>query len=119
MEKPIVQYFFVNTELGMSKGKMCSQVAHASQMVTEEIIRSAYESNKPPEYYTTYMKWKKGCAKIVLKATTEQLKELMKMDHCVAIIDSGKTQIEPGSLTCIAFYPSSMLGDLFKGYKLL
>ena len=119
MDKPIVMYFVMNSDLNMSKGKCCSQIAHATQEITERIIRSCYESKKPPEYYLTYMKWKMGSAKIVLKAPEEKLKELMKLDHCIAIRDAGRTQVNSGSLTCIGFYPSTELGDVLKDLKLL
>jgi len=119
MNKPIVMYLIINSNLNMSKGKIASQVAHCTGEITERIIRSAYESNKPPDYYSTYMKWKNGCAKIVLKAPEEKLKELMKLDHCIPIFDAGKTQIEAGSLTCIGFYPSTELGEILKDLKLL
>lgn len=119
MDKPIIMYFVINSDLNMSKGKCCSQVAHVTQEITERIIRSAYDSTKLPEYYQTYMKWKNGSAKIVLKAPEEKLKELMKLDHCVAIHDAGRTQVESGSLTCIGFYPSTELGGVLKDLKLL
>jgi len=120
MEKPIVQYLIINSSLNMQKGKIASQIAHASQCITEKIIISAYESKKPPDYYLTYMKWKMhGSAKIVLKASGEKLKELMKLDHCISVYDAGKTQVEAGSLTCIGFYPSTELGEILKDLKLL
>ena len=120
MSKQIVQYFIINSDLTMTKGKCCSQVAHASQEITEKIMRNAYESRSAPKEYSTYMKWKStGCAKIVLKASEEQLRQLMKRDDCIAIIDAGRTQVDHGSLTCIGFYPGSDLSDLFKDYKLL
>ncbi|ARF11981.1 peptidyl-tRNA hydrolase [Klosneuvirus KNV1] len=120
MEKPIVQYLIVNSDLNMGKGKIASQIGHCVNEITERIIISAYESKKPPEYYSTYMKWKMhGSAKIVLKASGEKLQELMKLDHCIPVYDAGKTQIEAGSLTCIGFYPSSEIGVLLKDLKLL
>ena len=36
--KKIVMYIFVNKDLDMTKGKTCSQVAHVTQLIVEEII---------------------------------------------------------------------------------
>lgn len=115
----IVMYIFVNNDLGMTKGKTCSQVGHIVQLICEEIIRSGYEKYPPPEAYIRYMKWKQNCVKIVLKATMEQLNELKKLDEARYIIDSGKTQIAPNSLTVVGFFPSSKMKDIAKNYKLL
>lgn len=113
-------YIFVNSDLKMGKGKIAAQVGHVVQHISEEIIRSAYEQRRPPEYYFTYMKWKQsGNAKIVLKTTQEQLKVLMEMPEARHVIDAGRTQIEPNSLTVVGFYPSTTLEETVKDYKLL
>lgn len=116
-DKPVM-YIFVNNDLSMGKGKIASQVGHAVQAITEEIIRKGYEKNPPPECYFTYMKWKRHCAKIVLKASTEQLKELAKHMEARSIIDDGQTQVDPGSLTVVGFFPSANR-DVAIGYSLL
>ena len=103
----------------MKKGKCASQVGHCVGEITERILCKFFESRTTPQEYITYKKWKKNCIKIVLKNSEKILRELMKRDNCVAIIDSGETQVDPNSLTCIGFYPSSELGELFKDYKLL
>jgi PTH2 family peptidyl-tRNA hydrolase len=119
MEKPIVQYYIINNDLHMGKGKIASQIAHAAQSITEILIRKAYESRTLSKEYLTYTKWKENCKKIILKAPESELRKLMIRSDCISIIDSGGTQVPPQSLTCIGFYPSSELGDLFKDYKLL
>jgi len=103
----------------MSKGKIASQVGHVVQLITEEIIRSAYEQHPVPASYFSYMKWKTNCKKIVLKATTEQLKILMQQKEARHIIDNGKTQVPSNSLAVVGFYPSSTLSELVSDYKLL
>lgn len=117
--KKITMYIFVNKDLNMGKGKICSQVAHVTQLIVEEIIRKGYEMHPPPKEYITYMKWRPNCTKIVLKATEQQLKELMKLKESRYIIDAGKTQIQPNSLTVVGFFPSSEMEDMVKSYKLL
>ena len=119
MNNPI-QYFVLNGTLKMTKGKLCSQVAHATTVVIEDILQFYYESKIATKEYNTYLKWKQeGCAKIVLVGTTTQLKELSKLPNAFPIYDAGKTQVDTGSLTCVGFYPSSNMKDVLEGYKLL
>jgi peptidyl-tRNA hydrolase len=115
----IVMYIVVNADLDMGKGKIASQVGHVVQLITEEIIRTGYESRPLPESYLTYMKWRTNCTKIVLKATESQMNELMKMKEARYIIDDGQTQVKPNSLTVLGFFPSAKLGDVVKDFKLL
>lgn len=116
----ITMYLFVNNDLGMRGGKLCSQVGHVVQLITEDIIRSAYETPKVPDSYFIYMKWKAaGHKKIVLKATEQQLRELMKEEDAYHVIDHGRTQIPENSLTVVGFKPSDKLAEKFKDYKLL
>ena len=119
----MVMYILINTDLEMDKGKIASQTAHVAQVITEEIIRSVYETRPVPDYYFRYYKWKNGGpigTKIVLKATESQLLELIKMDESRYIIDNGPTtQVKSGSLTCVGFFPTDKLTDTFKDYKLL
>lgn len=116
-------YIFVNSDLKMEKGKIASQVGHVVQFITEEIIRMGYEtSGGPPDAYLRYMRWKAfGHAKIVLKATQEQLELLLKCPETHHIIDAGKTQIAPDSLTVVGFFPKlkSEMFDIVSKYKLL
>jgi len=114
-----VMYIFVNNDLKMSGGKIASQVGHAVQAITEEIIRMGYERMPPPVQYFTYMKWKHNCAKIVLRGTNEQLLELAKHPEARHIIDEGQTtQVASGSLTAVGFFPSTDR-SIAEGYRLL
>lgn len=115
----IVMYIFVNKDLNMTKGKTCSQVAHLTQTIVEEIIRTGYETYPVPESYFTYMKWRTNCTKIILGASEEQLKEIIKWPESRYIIDDGQTQVNPGSLTCVGFPPNSKMKEIVKDYKLL
>lgn len=115
----LVMYIFVNKDLKMSSGKMCSQVGHVVQLIVEDIIRNAYEVYPVSENYINYEKWKKNCTKIVLKATEEQLIELIKLKNSKYVIDDGQTQVKPNSLTCVGFVPCSNMKNIAKKYKLL
>lgn len=113
----IKQYFFVNKDLNMTPGKVASQVGHASQFITEEIIRSGYEKRPPPESYFTYMIWKKNCIKIILSATAEQLIELQKMSEARSVVDNGQTEVPNNSLTVVGFFPGAKIEGI-ENYKL-
>ena len=114
-----VMYIFINNDLGMKKGKIASQVGHVVQLITEELVRKGYEEQPTPKSYFTYMRWKSHSKKIILKASEEELVELIKMDGARYIIDEGLTQIPSNSLTVVGFYPSDVLEEKFKHYKLL
>lgn len=118
-DKKIVMYILVNKDLEMTKGKICSQVSHLTQLIVEEIIRQGYEMYPPPESYITYMKWKSNCTKIILKASEKELRELIKNHNARYIIDDGQTQVKPNSLTVVGFFPSSEMDEVIKDFKLL
>lgn len=111
----LVQYIIVNTSLGMNKGKIAAQAAHAAVSVLDKADRE------------TVLEWKfSGMKKIVLKiATTEEMLELFekakKKLPCALITDAGRTQIEAGSKTCFACGPveESEGAKFFSHLKLL
>jgi PTH2 family peptidyl-tRNA hydrolase len=97
------QAIVVRTDLKMGKGKVAAQVAHASLSAAEE----AHE--RKPKWYEG---WKKeGQAKIVLRAESEgELRELLQKAKAAGlpaslIEDRGLTQLEPGTVTCLAVGP--------------
>jgi peptidyl-tRNA hydrolase, PTH2 family len=95
----LVQYIIINNSLGMDKGKMVAQGAHASVSVLEKIEEKIITG------------WKnQGMKKIVLKVnSTEELLELFQETKkelpCKLITDAGKTQIASGSKTAFACGP--------------
>ena len=116
MEPAPIMYIFVNSDLKMNKGKTAAQACHVTFLITENIIRQGYEVYPTPEVYFTFMKWKKQCTKIILKATTEELIELMKVNGAVSFVDSGD-RIPDNSLTVVGFPPS--IGMDVSKFKLL
>lgn len=120
-EPELYMYILVNDDLKMGKGKIAGQVGHVVGMITEEIIRKSYESHKGvPDCYSRYVRWKgSGHAKIILKATEEQIKSFIGEPETMYVIDAGRTQIAPNSLTALGFYPSANLKEKFSQYKLL
>ena len=96
----LAQYIIVNNSLGMDKGKIAAQCAHASVSVLDKVDNKIVET------------WKQnGMKKIVLKvASTNELVELFQSAKdaglpCALITDAGRTQIEPGSKTAFACGP--------------
>ena len=94
------QAIVARTDLGMGQGKLAAQVAHASL--------SAYEDTGK----RTRKRWKgEGQKKIVLKADGEET--LFRLADAAerrglpnAIVrDAGHTQLEPGTVTCLAVGP--------------
>jgi len=120
-QNTLCMYVLVNDDLKMGKGKIAGQVAHVVGLLTEEIIRKSYESSKGiPDCYTRYMIWKAtGHAKVILKASLEQIEQFIGEPETMYIKDAGRTQIAPDSLTVLGFYPSSTLKDKLKDFKLL
>jgi len=117
--KPLKQVLIVRMELKMGKGKIASQVAHAS--VASYLKAKIKDKNIVDRWVFEGMK------KIVLKVQTE--KELLeyfnlcksKSIPCELIRDAGKTQINPGSLTTLGIGPwfEDELDEIFNGLKLL
>lgn len=95
------QAIVARTDLGMSRGKLAAQVAHASLMAYEET---------PPKDQTG---WKgDGQKKVVLKADGErQLFEFADdarrngLPHAV-VRDAGHTQLDPGTVTTLGVGPA-------------
>lgn len=113
------QVIVARTDLGMGKGKLAAQVAHASLAAVEEGMRVHRE---------WYDEWREqGQAKVVVKAASEsELLELFKkaktMGLPAAIIqDRGLTQLEPGTVTCLGIgpAPTSLIDGVTGQLKLL
>ncbi len=94
------QAIVVRADLKMSKGKIAAQASHAS---VECVLNSSREKVK---------EWRlEGMKKVVLKVGS--LKELAailqaaKDDGLTAcmITDAGRTEVEPGSKTCVGIGP--------------
>jgi len=98
------QVIVARTDLGMGKGKLAAQVAHASLAGAEEALRTKRE---------WYEQWKEqGQAKVVVRGASEdELVQLMKAARTMGlptalIQDRGLTQLEPGTSTCLAVGPA-------------
>jgi peptidyl-tRNA hydrolase, PTH2 family len=113
------QVIVARTDLKMGKGKLAAQVAHAALASAEEAMRRSGD---------WYDEWKlQGQAKVVVKGNDEaQLQELLRKARSMGlpsalIQDQGLTQLEPGTVTCLAIgpAPSSMVDKITGDLKLL
>lgn len=103
-EFELKQAIIVRVDLKMGKGKIATQVAHASVSAAEETRKRSFE---------LWEKWwKEGQCKVVLKV--KSLPELLDLEteaiqirlpHSL-IRDRGLTQIPPGTVTCLGIGPA-------------
>ncbi len=100
----IKQVIVVRTDLKMGKGKLAAQVAHAALASAEEGME---------RHASWYREWKvQGQAKVVVKGADESvLQELFKKAKSIGlpsslIQDAGRTQLEPGTVTCLGVGPA-------------
>ncbi|WP_201716263.1 aminoacyl-tRNA hydrolase [Rossellomorea arthrocnemi] len=101
-KKDLVQYFIVNKELSMSKGKTAAQVAHAATLSTLSMMSkdSPFQNRQ-----ADFIEWvQTGMKKVVLKGKSAELEKLEKKGY-FSIHDSGLTEIKAGSLTVTALPP--------------
>jgi len=97
------QTIVARADLGMGKGKLAAQAAHASLAAAEEAMKAREE---------WYRDWKSsGQMKVVVKVhSEEELQELYRKARisklpAALIQDRGLTQVEPGTVTCLGIGP--------------
>ena len=94
------QVILIRKDLKLSKGKLATQVSHAS---VECLLRSHKDDIK---------KWRDGgMKKVVLKVEDlDELKTYRKRAQDKGLVtclitDAGKTEVEPGTVTCLGIGP--------------
>jgi PTH2 family peptidyl-tRNA hydrolase len=96
----------VRADLGMSKGKTAAQVAHAA------VNCALAAKKKNPDALDKWMM--NAYPKIVLRADDEtELFEIKSFADAAGIInsvvtDAGRTEIAPGSVTCLGIGPDAV-----------
>ncbi|KAL1516952.1 hypothetical protein ABEB36_000779 [Hypothenemus hampei] len=98
--------FLVRTDLQMGKGKVASQVAHASILLYKDSVKNKNS------YLNVWLQW--GQPKVVLKidknceSAMNNIYKTALNSGLIAckVFDSGKTQIDCGTLTVIGIGPS-------------
>ena len=94
----------VRKDIKMGTGKIAAQVGHAA------VECALYAEKKDKKSFDAWL----GCgqAKVVLKVDSlEDLKRYMSEArsvglHTTMITDAGRTQIEPGTVTCLGIGPA-------------
>ena len=94
----------VRKDIKMGTGKIAAQVGHAA------VECALYAEKKDKKSFDAWL----GCgqAKVVLKVDSlEDLKRYMSEArsvglHTAMITDAGRTQIEPGTVTCLGIGPA-------------
>ena len=123
-EDPWIMYLIVRESLNMSIGKTAAQVGHAVgllyeeyQSISKEVVNTMIENtNDKKDYhsddikniinYESFYNWiNDNFRKVVLRAKDSQWNNLKEKLNCVIVIDSGFTEIEPGSETVIGVWP--------------
>jgi PTH2 family peptidyl-tRNA hydrolase len=112
------QVILVRTDLGMSKGKMCAQVAHAS-------LESAEKAREEKEEW--YLAWKtEGQKKVVLRGDEKSFLEILevlknlKIPFCL-VKNAGLTEVRPGTITALGIgpAPTELIDKATRDIKLL
>jgi peptidyl-tRNA hydrolase len=122
-EEELTMYILINKDLGMTKGKIASQVGHGVHHVIHDIFidASTSTSDETKESFKTYNMWTQRAKKITLNVPFVDLQQYIDNSKykCSVIIDAGRTQVAPNSLTVVCFHPSNTLKNEMKKYKLL
>jgi len=88
----------------MGKGKVAVQVGHASVSASEETRR------RRPDWWKAW--FDEGQRKVVVKVDSESALDELRKDAeelglvATIIHDSGLTQVEPGTATCVGIGPA-------------
>ena len=100
------QAIIVRTDLGMGKGKIAGQVAHAAVEAAESIRRYC------PDWYYPWLEDDNLETKIILKVDSEAKLEALSRNafaqgiNPAKIYDAGKTQLEPSTFTALDIGPA-------------
>lgn len=115
-------YILINQDLKMSRGKVGAQIGHAVQEIVEDVMKATYGSSRSRRRFDlrTYFAWSKhGSRKIIMKAPEKVLESHLDDPDAVSIRDEGLSEVDPGSLTVIAWFPCRDGKRRFAGYSLL
>ena len=84
-------YFVINSDLNLSTGKACGQIAHL-------MCNYCLANHKNKDFIEWYGNGSSQ-TKIILKSNTKTIEELAKSYPYIR--DNGLTEIEPNTLTCV------------------
>ncbi|KFZ25982.1 MAG: peptidyl-tRNA hydrolase [Candidatus Izimaplasma bacterium HR2] len=109
----VKQVIVARKDLNMSPGKLAAQVSHASLGALLDEIRESRTDTifKLKEKSAAYKWLAEDFTKIVLQVNSEEeLLALYKIAKskgmsCALIVDDGRTEVEPGTATCLGIGP--------------
>ncbi len=116
-EDPIVQYYIVRTDVPMTVGKVCAQIAHGAQMFAfaynERCLQQiANDLNNVPSdtdertRIELTKKWINGSfRKVVLGGKAKDFEKIKKELNVFLVRDAGLTEVEPGMETVLVLWP--------------
>lgn len=121
------QTFMINSDLGMSKGKIPIQVAHGEVLYMDMIKTPNFENT---EIHARYLRWRyednELMKKVAIKATEHEMNQMAAIlkDKGIwahKVYDRGLTQVPQDSFTCLVVEPISeeQHKELFGDFKLL
>jgi PTH2 family peptidyl-tRNA hydrolase len=111
---PIIQYFIVRTDLGMSVGKIGAQIAHGAEMFVlrynelKEALRCLDDKYIRPNERVVGMvdDWLTGSfRKVVLGGKKKDFEKIISELPVFLVRDAGLTEVEPNSETVIVTWP--------------
>jgi len=109
---PIVQYYIVRSDIGMSVGKIGAQIAHGAQMFIFgylkvcDLCKPMPSGGKPMLKRDITNKWmNESFRKVFLKAKTKDFEKIKEILDVFVVRDAGLTEVEPGSETIIVTWP--------------
>jgi PTH2 family peptidyl-tRNA hydrolase len=116
-----VLYIVVRKELGLSTGKTAAQCCHALQYILQRYYTNTPSLSKQQKQ--VMQEWMESAhAKVVLAASEVEWQALLDEGLADATVrDAGRTEIDPGTITCAALFPvrKSNAPKLIKGLPLL
>lgn len=97
-----VMYIAINKDLNMSPGKIGAHSAHATfDYLYDEYISELIETGGTEFYHGKTRSFKhEGDTIVLLQASEKEMLKLKEKGY-TAVIDSGRTEVEPNSLTAI------------------
>jgi len=109
----VKQVIIARRDLNLSAGKLAAQVAHASLgALLDEIRESKGDTVFKLKKKSAAYKWlAEDFTKVVLQVDSEaELIALYKLAKskglpCALIVDDGRTEVEPGTATCLGIGP--------------
>ena len=109
---PIIQYYIVRTDVEMSTGKICAQIAHAAQLFTfryQQLKQQLPAIHGGGSAFTkvkiTDQWFENSFRKVVLKGTQKDFDKLKEELDVFVIKDAGLTEVDLGTETIVVTWP--------------